>query len=74
MLILQARHNLVASVFLLMTFLLPLTVPAIAVWGRNLWNNHGHPFASDHAVLPLVPVLLVVQLGSTDGGVTRNKM
>lgn len=44
-----------------MTLLLPFHGLSLAVWGRNVWAEIGHPFDEDHAVLPLIPVLLFVE-------------
>lgn len=44
-----------------MTLLLPFHGLSLAVWGRNVWAEIGHPFDEDHAVLPLIPLLLVVE-------------
>ncbi len=47
----------------LMFFLLPFNVVILAVWGRNLWANWRQPFSGDHDILPLLPILGLVQLG-----------
>ena len=45
-------------VLLLLGVTLPFNAPALVVWGRNVWA--GHPFASDHNVLALLPALAMV--------------
>jgi len=60
----QSPHvKMLFSVFILMFFLLPFNVVILAVWGRNLWANWRQPFSGDHDILPLLPILGLVQLG-----------
>lgn len=56
-----AKHRILFSSLLLMTLLLPFHGLSLAVWGRNVWAEIGHPFDEDHAILPLIPFLLLVE-------------
>jgi glycosylphosphatidylinositol deacylase len=50
-----------AHVLLLLTWLLPLAAPVLAVWARTLATaGVGAPFGADHEVLAAAPYLLLV--------------
>lgn len=54
------------TLLLLMTFLLPLNLPALAVWGKNFWIHGQHAFPEDRAILPVLPALVMVLVASLE--------
>ncbi|BEI91730.1 uncharacterized protein CcaverHIS019_0405500 [Cutaneotrichosporon cavernicola] len=56
----SSRLHLLETVLLLMTLLLPINLPSLAVWGKNVWIHGQHPFPEDRAILPILPVLVMV--------------
>ena len=56
-------YNQNTHMLLLMTWLLPLTAPVLAVWVRTIQTaGYTTPFNGDHNVLKVVPVLVLVDL------------
>ncbi|CAJ2513758.1 Uu.00g018770.m01.CDS01 [Anthostomella pinea] len=53
--------NYVHTVFLLMFCLLPINLPTLVVWVRNLAVNWFTPFSSYHNVLSILPFILLVE-------------
>jgi GPI inositol-deacylase len=49
------------SVFLLMLWVLPINLPILAVWIRNLAVHWLTPFSSHHNVLSIMPFILLVE-------------
>ncbi|BEJ14767.1 hypothetical protein CspHIS471_0405340 [Cutaneotrichosporon sp. HIS471] len=60
----SSRLHLLETLLLLMTFLLPINLPSLAVWGKNVWIHGQHPFPEDRAILPILPVLVMVLVTS----------
>ncbi|BEI99503.1 hypothetical protein CcaverHIS631_0405460 [Cutaneotrichosporon cavernicola] len=60
----SSRLHLLETVLLLMTLLLPINLPSLAVWGKNVWIHGQHPFPEDRAILPILPVLVMVLVTS----------
>lgn len=57
--------NYVHSVFLLMLWILPINLPTLVVWVRNLAVHWFTPFSSHHNVLSILPFILLVETLST---------
>lgn len=62
----SSRFHLLETLLLLMTFLLPHNLPALAVWGKNFWIHGQHAFPEDRAILPVLPVLVMVLVASLE--------
>lgn len=61
------RHNM--HLLLLMTWLLPLTAPVLAVWVRTLLTaGYTTPFDGDHNFLAVLPFLIFVDFASWTPG------
>ncbi|KAF9478413.1 GPI-inositol-deacylase [Pholiota conissans] len=62
------QHNL--HMLLLMTWLLPLTAPVLAVWVRTLLTaGYTTPFDGDHNFLAVLPFLIYVDFASWTPGI-----
>lgn len=59
------------SVFLLMLWILPINLPILAVWIRNLSVHWLTPFSSHHNVLSIMPFILLVENLTTGKMVPR---
>ncbi|KAL7627627.1 GPI inositol deacylase [Parahypoxylon ruwenzoriense] len=53
--------NYVHSIFLLMLWVLPINLPTLVVWIRNLAVRWFTPFSSHHNVLSILPFILLVE-------------
>ncbi|XXG99157.1 hypothetical protein Hte_005492 [Hypoxylon texense] len=53
--------NYVHSIFLLMLWILPINLPTLVVWVRNLAVHWFTPFSSHHNVLSILPFILLVE-------------
>ncbi|KAI0387599.1 PGAP1-domain-containing protein [Hypomontagnella monticulosa] len=54
-------NNYVHSIFLLMLWILPINLPTLVVWVRNLTVRWFTAFSSHHNVLSILPYLLLVE-------------
>ena len=54
-------YHYVYSILLLMLWVLPINLPILAVWVRNLAVHWLTPFSSHHNVLSIMPFLLLVE-------------
>ncbi|KAI0161644.1 PGAP1-domain-containing protein [Hypoxylon sp. FL1284] len=54
-------NNYVHSLFQLMLWVLPLNLPTLVVWVRNLTVHWFTPFSSHHNVLSVLPFILLVE-------------
>lgn len=54
-------NNYVHSIFLLMLWILPINLPTLVVWVRNLAVHWFTTFSSHHNVLSILPYLLLVE-------------
>ncbi|KAI3332318.1 GPI inositol-deacylase [Xylariaceae sp. AK1471] len=54
-------RNYVHTIFLLMVWNLPINLPAVVVWVRNLAIHWFTPFSSHHNVLSILPFILLVE-------------
>ncbi|KAI1083593.1 PGAP1-domain-containing protein [Whalleya microplaca] len=57
--------NYVHSIFLLMVWILPINLPTLVVWIRNLTVHWFTPFSSHHNVLSILPFILLVETLTT---------
>jgi glycosylphosphatidylinositol deacylase len=68
----NANHNL--HLLLLMTWLLPLTAPVLAVWVRTLLTaGYTTPFDGDHNFLAVLPFLVLTDFASWTPGALFEK-
>ena len=68
----NANHNL--HLLLLMTWLLPLTAPVLAVWVRTLLTaGYTTPFDGDHNFLAVLPFLILTDFASWTPGALFEK-
>lgn len=54
-------YNYVHSIFQLMLWVLPINLPTLVVWIRNLAVQWFTPFSSHHNVLSILPFILLVE-------------
>ena len=54
-------YNYSHSILLLMLWVLPINLPILAVWVRNLSVHWLTPFSSHHNVLSIMPFILLVE-------------
>ncbi|KAG5929995.1 GPI inositol deacylase [Claviceps africana] len=64
-------YHYVHSILLLMTWVLPINLPILAVWIRNLAVHWLTPFSSHHNVLSIMPFILLVENLTTGRMVPR---
>ena len=65
---LDANHNFsnyTHTIFVLMLWVLPINLPVLVVWIRNLTVHWLTPFSSHHNVLSIMPFVLLVETLST---------
>ncbi|KAI1409361.1 PGAP1-domain-containing protein [Hypoxylon sp. FL1857] len=58
-------NNYVHSIFLLMLWILPINLPTLVVWVRNLAVHWFTAFSSHHNVLSILPFILLVETLTT---------
>lgn len=63
--------NYVHSVFILMLWILPINLPVLVVWIRNLMIHWLTPFSSHHNILSIMPFVLLVETLSTGRMIPR---
>ncbi|TDZ28053.1 GPI inositol-deacylase [Colletotrichum spinosum] len=64
-------YNYAHSILLLMLWVLPINLPILAVWIRNLAVHWLTPFSSHHNVLSIMPFILLVENLTTGKMVPR---
>lgn len=64
-------YNYVHSILLLMLWILPINLPTLVVWVRNLALQWFTPFSSHHNVLSILPFILLVETLTTGKMVPR---
>ncbi|KAH3996450.1 GPI inositol-deacylase [Parastagonospora nodorum] len=64
-------YNYAHSIFILMLWILPINLPVLVVWIRNLAIQWLTPFSSHHNVLSITPFILLVETLSTGRMVPR---
>ena len=57
----QNFHNYAHSILILMLWILPINIPVLLVWARNLAVHWLTPFSSHHNVLSIMPYLVLVE-------------
>ena len=57
----QNFHNYAHSILLLMLWILPINIPVLLVWARNLAVHWLTPFTSHHNVFSIMPYLVLVE-------------
>ncbi|KLT39748.1 hypothetical protein CC85DRAFT_180757 [Cutaneotrichosporon oleaginosum] len=66
----SSRRHLLETMLLLMTFLLPLNLPALAVWGKNFWIHGQHALPEDRSISSVLPTLIMVMVASFERPLT----
>ncbi|KAH6688077.1 PGAP1-like protein-domain-containing protein [Plectosphaerella plurivora] len=66
-------YNYSHSLLLLMLWVLPINMPTLVVWLRNLLVQWFTPFSSHHNVLSIMPFLLLVENLSTGNMIPRTR-
>ncbi|KIH86860.1 hypothetical protein SPBR_08082 [Sporothrix brasiliensis 5110] len=64
-------YNYVHSILILMLWILPINLPILAVWIRNLAVHWLTPFSSHHNVLSIMPFIVLVETLTTGRMVPR---
>jgi glycosylphosphatidylinositol deacylase len=64
-------YNYAHSIFILMLWILPINLPVLVVWVRNLAIRWLTPFSSHHNLLSITPFILLVETLSTGRMVPR---
>jgi glycosylphosphatidylinositol deacylase len=63
--------NYAHSIFILMLWILPINIPVLVVWIRNLAIQYMTPFSSHHNILSITPFILLVETLSTGRMIPR---
>jgi GPI inositol-deacylase len=58
-------YNYSHSLLVLMLWILPINLPVLVVWIRNLALHWLTPFTTHHNILSIVPFILLVETGAT---------
>ncbi|EIE85315.1 hypothetical protein RO3G_10025 [Rhizopus delemar RA 99-880] len=58
----ENRYNFMFSILLLFFTLLPFNLPILLVWIRNISVHWFVPFSSDHSVLAIAPIMVYVEI------------
>jgi glycosylphosphatidylinositol deacylase len=64
-------YNYTHSIFILMLWILPINLPVLVVWVRNLMLHWLTPFSSHHNVLAILPFVLLVETVNTGRMIPR---
>jgi hypothetical protein len=64
-------YNYAHSILILMLWILPINMPVLVVWVRNLAVHWLTPFSSHHNILSIMPFILLVETLSTGRMVPR---
>jgi glycosylphosphatidylinositol deacylase len=64
-------YNYAHSMFVLMLWILPINLPVLVVWVRNLAIQWLTPFSSHHNILSITPFILLVETLSTGRMIPR---
>ncbi|KAF2639697.1 GPI inositol-deacylase [Massarina eburnea CBS 473.64] len=64
-------YNYAHSILILMVWILPINLPVLVVWIRNLTVHWLTPFSSHHNILSIMPFILLVETLSTGRMVPR---
>lgn len=63
--------NYAHSILILMVWILPINLPVLVVWVRNLSVHWLTPFSSHHNILAIMPFILLVETQSTGRMIPR---
>lgn len=63
--------NYCQTILVLMIWILPINIPVLVVWVRNLAVHWLTPFSSHHNILSIMPFILLVETLSTGRMVPR---
>jgi glycosylphosphatidylinositol deacylase len=63
--------NYTHSIFILMLWILPINLPVLVVWVRNLTVHWLTPFSSHHNILSIMPFILLVETLGTGRMIPR---
>lgn len=66
-------YNYAHSMFILMLWILPINLPVLVVWIRNLGIQWLTPFSSHHNILSIMPFILLVETLSTGRMIPRTR-
>jgi GPI inositol-deacylase len=64
-------YNYIHSLLVLMLWILPINVPVLVVWIRNLAVQWLTPFTTHHNILSILPFILLLETGATGKMVPR---
>jgi hypothetical protein len=64
-------YNYAHSILILMIWILPINLPVLVVWVRNLAVHWLTPFSSHHNILSIMPFILLVETQSTGRMIPR---
>jgi glycosylphosphatidylinositol deacylase len=64
-------YNYAHSILMLMLWILPINIPVLVVWVRNLTIHWLTPFSSHHNILSIIPFILLVETLSTGRMIPR---
>jgi glycosylphosphatidylinositol deacylase len=64
-------YNYAHSILILMLWILPINLPVLVVWVRNLAIQWFTPFSSHHNILSIMPFILLVETLSTGRMIPR---
>ena len=64
-------YNYTHSILILMLWILPINLPVLVVWIRNLAVHWLTPFSSHHNILSIMPFILLVETLSTGRMIPR---
>ncbi|ROW14535.1 hypothetical protein VPNG_03112 [Cytospora leucostoma] len=67
----RSFYNYVHSFFVLMLWVLPINIPILVVWIRNLAVHWFTPFSSHHNVMSIMPFIILVETFTTGKMVPR---
>ncbi|ROW09481.1 hypothetical protein VMCG_02423 [Cytospora schulzeri] len=67
----RSFYNYAHSIFVLMLWVLPINIPILIVWVRNLAVNWFTPFSSHHNVMAIMPFIILVETFTTGKMVPR---
>lgn len=64
-------YNYAHSILIIMLWILPINIPVLVVWIRNLTIHWLTPFSSHHNILSIMPFILLVETLSTGRMIPR---
>jgi glycosylphosphatidylinositol deacylase len=67
-------YNYAHSILILMLWILPINLPVLVVWARNLAIQWLTPFSSHHNIISITPFILLVETLSTGRMIPRLRL